>query len=69
MATYKQIQKWVKESYGFTVKPCWIAHVKEICGLKLRKAPNRLYELKRANPCPPKKLEPIRKALKHFSEI
>jgi len=31
MATYNQIQEWIKEKYGFTVKTCWIAHAKEIC--------------------------------------
>ena len=33
MATYKQIQDGVKKNYGFTVKTCWIADVKEMCGL------------------------------------
>ena len=69
MATYKQIQRWIKENHGFTVKTCWIAHVKEICGIELRKAPNRLYENVRANPCPPEKTMPIKQALKHFGEI
>lgn len=69
MATYKQIQRWVKENYEFTVKTCWIAHVKEMYGIELRKAPNRLNENERANPCPPEKTEPIKQALKHFGEI
>jgi len=61
--TYKEIQHWVKENYGFTVKTCWIAHVKEICDLNPRKAANRLDPSKRANPCPPSKIEPIKQAL------
>ncbi len=69
MATYKQIQRWVKGNYEFTVKTCWIAHVKEMCGIELRKAPNRLNENERANPCPSEKIEPIKQALKHFGEI
>ena len=69
MATYKQIQRWVKENYKFTVKTCWIAHVKEMCGIELRKAPNRLNENERVNPCPSEKTEPIKQALKHFGEI
>ena len=28
MATYKQIQDWVKKQYGFVPKTCWIADVK-----------------------------------------
>jgi len=34
MATYQQIQDWVRKHYGFTVKTYWIAHVKEMCGLQ-----------------------------------
>lgn len=69
MATYKQIQDWVKTNFGFTPKTCWIAHVKEICGLEPRKAPNRLNEAKRANPCPSGKVEAIKQAFKHFGMI
>ena len=42
MATYTEIQEWVKQHYGFTPKTCWIAHVKSLSGLPMRKAPNRL---------------------------
>lgn len=28
-ATNKEIEDYVKKKYGFTVKTCWIAHVKE----------------------------------------
>jgi len=30
MATYKQIQEWVKQQYGFESQTCLVAHVKEI---------------------------------------
>jgi hypothetical protein len=66
MATYKEIQSWIKKNYGFTVKTCWIAHVKEMCGVQPKKAPNRIDEATRANPCPQNKVEPIKQALKHF---
>ena len=33
MATYKEIQAYVKEKYGFQPKTCWIAHMKEVCGI------------------------------------
>jgi len=33
MATYKEVQEYIKKKYGFIVKTCWIAHVKEMCGL------------------------------------
>lgn len=32
MATYKEIQQYVKLKYGFTPKTCWIAHMKEMYG-------------------------------------
>ena len=28
MATYPEIENCVKATHGFTLKPCWIAHVK-----------------------------------------
>ncbi len=36
LATYQQIQEWVRQQYGFVPETCWIAHVKESCGLPLR---------------------------------
>lgn len=69
MATYNQIQSWVKENYGLVVKTCWVAHVKEQCGLALRKAPNRIDPLKRVHPCPRDKIEPIKQALRNFNMI
>jgi hypothetical protein len=62
MATYEEIQDFIKQKYGFTQKTCWIAHVKEICGLPVRK--NRLGE--RSHPCPPERIENIKDAFKHF---
>lgn len=68
MATYKQIQSWVEERYGFVPKTCWIAHVKHLSGLPMRKAPNR-QGVERVAPCPDSKIEPIREALRHFGMI
>jgi len=68
MATYKQIQEWVKQRYGFVPKTCWIAHVKHMFGLPMRKAPNR-QGAARVEPCPPGKVEPIRSALRYFGMI
>ena len=53
MATYRDIQEDVRRRYGRAIKTCWIAHVKELNGLDLRPAPNRLSAAKRVNPCPP----------------
>jgi hypothetical protein len=69
MATYKQIQKWVKDRYGFTIKTCWIAHAKEICGLETRIAPSRNNASSRLNPCPDDKFSDIRKAFDYFDMV
>ena len=68
MGTYKQIQDWVRQQYGFVPKTCWIAHVKHISGLSMRQAPNRKGK-ERVYPCPPEKIEPIRTALRYFGMI
>ena len=65
MATYKQIQQWVREQYGWTPKTCWIAHCKELAGLPVKRAPNR-QEDSRAVPCPADKQPAIFAAFRHF---
>jgi len=69
VATYKQIQDCVKREYGYTVKTCWIAHVKELCGLDPRVAPNRGSNEHRSNPCPPEKVAAIKEGFRHFGMI
>ncbi len=71
MATYKKIQKWVGQKYGYsasTVKTCYIAHCKELAGMKLRRARNRKGDT-RAIPCPEKFKEPIFEAFRHFNML
>ncbi len=68
MATYKQIQTWVKQNYGFVPETCWIADIKSRSGLSMREAPNR-KGAERVKPCPPEKVESIRAALRHFGMI
>ena len=60
MATYKEIQQWIKRKYGFTVKTCWIADVKEQCGLPMRVSNNRRGK-ERLYPCPKDRIKPIKK--------
>lgn len=69
MATYHQIQNWVKKNHGYVPKTCWIAHVKEISGLSPRTAQNRQDPKKRTNPCPSQKQDAILAALRHFGEL
>ena len=53
MATYRQIQEDVKRRHGRMVKTCWIAHEKELNGLRPRQAANRKSARLREVPCPP----------------
>lgn len=69
MATYKEITKYIKNNNGLTVKSCWIAHVKKICGLNTKTATNRINPTKRTNPCPENKKILIKNAFSHFDMI
>ena len=69
MATYAEIQRYVKDRYGFQAKTCWIADVKAEHGLITRQAPNRISQSKREVPCPPDKRPAIKDALHHFEMI
>jgi hypothetical protein len=52
MATYREIQNWVRTASGFVPKTSWIAHVKADRGLSGRRAANRFNHPTRVNPCP-----------------
>lgn len=69
MATYKEIQEYIKNEKGYVVKTCWIAHVKSLCDIKTRVAPNRKDPNTRVKPCPEDKVEDIKEAFKHFRMI
>ncbi len=69
MATYKQIQGYVKDKHGYQPKTCWIAHAKHECGIATRQAPNRRDPEKRVFPCPEDKLEDIKEAFIHFGML
>lgn len=69
MATYKQIQDYVKEIYGYTPRTTWIAHMKEICGLNPKMAATRRSPIKRVNPCPPDRQDDLRKAFIYFKML
>lgn len=69
MATYKEIQSYVKKKYDISVKTCWIADMKEHHGLEKRVAPNRISVNSKTNPCPSDKQEMISDAFKYFKMI
>ena len=68
--TYKPIQEYVQEKYGFKVHTAYIAEVKRMVGLDMHKAPNAVEQRKHEyHPCPPEKVEAIKDALRHFGLI
>jgi hypothetical protein len=69
IATYKGIQVWVKDKFGFVPKTCWIAHLKELLGLPKRVAPNRMRVDSRSNPCPEHRKAALIAAFIHFDII
>lgn len=62
MASYKDIQTFVKQRHGIVARTCWIAHVKELNGLPLRGT--RTGE--RVKPCPPRWRPAIEDAMRHY---
>ena len=71
MISYDDIKDYVYEKYGFIPKSCWIADVKEECGLPVKVYPQRkaTETNSRSHPCPDKRREPIKDALRHFKMI
>lgn len=68
--TYKRIQEYVQEKYGFKVHTAYIAEVKRMVGLDMHKAPNAVEQRKHEyHPCPSEKVEVIKDALRHFGLI
>ena len=68
--TYKRIQEYVQEKYGFKVHTAYIAEVKRMVGLDMHKAPNAVERRKHEyHPCPPEKVEAIKDALRHLGLI
>jgi len=69
VATYAQIQEYVKKVDGFTPKTCWIADIKNDYGLTKHVAPNRVSLSERKYSCPADKRDAIVSAFKHFNMI
>ena len=68
--TYKKIQEWIEENYGFKVHTAYIAEVKRELGLPMYDAPNAVEELKRTRSHPTEEMTvAIKAALKYFKII
>ncbi|MST61595.1 23S rRNA methyltransferase [Peptostreptococcus anaerobius] len=69
-ATYKQIQNYVLEKYGFKVSNLYIAQVKEKYGIKERENYNKRKNNDSKQPiCPIEKEEAIKDAFRYFQMI
>lgn len=52
LATYKQIQEYIKKNFEYTPKTCWIGHMKEVCGLHPIIIANRHSLESKVHSCP-----------------
>lgn len=69
-ATYKEIQDWVQDKYGFHVTNLNIAQVKQKHGIIERENYNKAKSENSKQPgCPKEKIMAIEDALKHFQMI
>ena len=69
-ATYKEIEEWVQEHYGFQVTNLNIAQVKQKHGIIERVNYNKpKSENSRQPECPEEKVKAIEDALRHFQMI
>ena len=65
--TYKMIQQYIEENYGFKVHTAYIAEVKRSLGLPMYVAPNAVEELKHPRPHPTERIVAAIKKLWHIS--
>lgn len=68
--TYKMIQEYVEQKFGFKVHTAYFAEVKRALGLTMYDAPNATEELKQPRKRPPKeKVNAIEDALNYFNGL
>ena len=69
-ATYREIQDWVQEKYGFHVTNLNIAQVKQKHGIIERENYNKAKSMNGKQPgCPEEKVRAIEEAMRHFQMI
>jgi hypothetical protein len=66
--TYRDLRAHAYARPGFSTRTGWIAHVKELSGLPLRRTHNR-HGTERVDPCPSERRGAIEEALRHFRVI
>lgn len=62
------IRQYILEKFGNEPRNSWIAHAKEVYGIPVRKARNRVSE-KRLWSCPKSHFEELKSAFIHFEMI
>lgn len=68
--TYKMIQEYILNKYGFKVHTVYIAEVKRNHGIRMYHAPNAVEHLKHPRPHPPlEKVQAIEDALREYQVI
>ena len=69
-ATYREIEEWVREKYGFHVTNLNIAQVKQKHGIIERENSNKAESADSKQPgCPEEKVKAIEDAMRHFQMI
>jgi hypothetical protein len=69
MATYKEIQLYIRDKNGFVPKTCWIADILSQHRLTGRVAYNRISQNSRKHSCPPTKKAAIEAAFRNLGMI
>lgn len=69
MPTYRAIQSQVRITSGFVPKTCWIAHVLELLGKKMRLPSNRVDPNFRRHPCPAERQAAIMEAIRKLEKL
>jgi hypothetical protein len=64
LPTYSEINKYLLDHMGFAAQNYWIAHVKDLHGVRTRRRPPA-----RSKACPEEKRSAIETALRHFGVI
>lgn len=69
MATYREIQEYVRTTRQFVPKTCWIAHILSEHNLTKRQSPNRIDATQRSHPCPASKRAVLEEAMREIGAL
>jgi hypothetical protein len=69
MPKYRAIQSEVRITSGFVPKTCWIAHVLELLGKKMRLPSYRVDPNVRRHPCPAERQAAMMEAIRKLEKL